>query len=187
MVNLFKIIYPRVLLLGTAIIPPLSVQFGFGASSGVFLISILYIFLAFRNRKITLKSNIKYFTLLCFTSFLYLIFISGLLSIQLHEGFDIGRFGQSYFLLVICVIGGFLFAVHMTSYSDRQMDYAVRFGFFILISAAVAKLFGIHLFNSEKSVLFYSEPSHYALGIAPFLLYIFLQGVLIFLIKMLST
>jgi hypothetical protein len=168
----FEITYPRVLLLVTAVIPPFAHQFGLGASTGVILLSLLYISLGFLKRRITLKSGVKYITLLCFTFFFVYIFISGLLSFTLHQEFGLWRFGQSFLLLIICVLGGYLFTLHMAAYSNRQMDYAVRFVFFVLIGSAVAKLFGIHLLNSEKSVLFYNEPSHYALGIAPFLLYI---------------
>lgn len=162
------------LILATALIPPLAVQFEFGASLGVMVvstISLLYVLIKGRRQGGS-SSAVTQVVMVIGLVIVYLLG-TGIFSSQAHPSFDFGRFLQSLILFFFCLAGADSFSNAVNSCTEEQAAKSFRFVFLVILFSSAARVCGIHLSGGESSrtVLFYNEPSHYALGLAPFLLY----------------
>lgn len=107
------------------------------------------------------------------TTALGVVFAQGAVSMQLHSQFDFGRFLQSCLLLVLVFLATLSFALLARKVPDHQADFAVRWNFYVLLLVGIMGIFSISPFSPDwrKPVVFFSEPSHFALSFLPFLLY----------------
>lgn len=141
---------------------------------GVFLVSLLYLvsFVAKGGLLWPINSSETGFFLVVLS--LLLVLVHGQLSFWVNDEFDFGRFWQSYILFIIFVVGAFSMAKLAQLLPEAYADFAVRFVFFALVLTGLAGVFGYSPFSgvdARKSVLFFSEPSHFALSFSPFLFY----------------
>lgn len=114
--------------------------------------------------------------LLAFT-ILLMILMGGIFSILIYPEFDFGRFSGSYILLVVFVLGAFSFSELIRFVPPHRFNAAVKFVFYALLLSSLAFFFSFSPFGtSRRPVFFYTEPSHYGLGIAPFLLYMVMEA-----------
>ena len=93
---------------------------------------------------------------------------------MVNDEFDLGRFAQSYAGLVLFVLGALSFGRLAQRLSAHEVDYTLRFVFGVLLVCGVLGVFGFAPFtpdDARKPVVFFSEPSHYALAFLPFLFY----------------
>jgi len=106
---------------------------------------------------------------------LVLVYIlsGGILSGLIHSTFDLVRFTQSLISISFCLISAYYFSIVVCSCKKEQANKAFRFVFMAIMFSSVPMILGIHLSGGESShtAFFYNERSHYALGLAPFLLY----------------
>ncbi len=138
---------------------------------GVFITSASYIFLflALSAIKRQQSVSVEYAMLL-----LILIFFHGVINCLLHAEFDYERFLASYVLLTFLIFGSISFVLLVQKVTQPSIDFAIRFVFYVLLVSSVAGILKFSPFSLgeiRKPVLFFSEPSSYALGFAPFLLY----------------
>jgi hypothetical protein len=104
-----------------------------------------------------------------------------LIGIALHgvwpsfaKSFDVTKFYGSLFLLTIVVIVAIIFLQNVLIKYRGDFNSTVYSVFYFLIIISVAGFFKLNLFSyvSQKSVLFFSEPSYFALTLAPFLIFV---------------
>jgi hypothetical protein len=163
------------LILFAALVPPLAIQFEFGSAIGVIAVSIMSVVSALTKGRLLSGASTAVAQVVMWSCVVvaYLLF-SGLFSLVTYPAFSFGRFFQSLILMGFLLFGAYCFNVFVNSCTEGQVDRAVRAVFMVILFSSVARLLGIHLSGGESSrtVFFYNEPSHYALGLAPFLLYI---------------
>jgi hypothetical protein len=173
--KLFSSVALGVVLLLTVTIPPLIFMF-FGTSSmavGVLLISLLYIFLFLvLSRLQWLARSVDAFAF-CVVVPITVLIAQGLSSFLIHDEFDSVRFWQSIAFLLISVLGIFSLVRLLRKIPETDVEFALKIVFYALILFGIAGVFKYAPFPSSflKPVLFFAEPSHFALGFLPFLLY----------------
>lgn len=91
-----------------------------------------------------------------------------------EKTFDFTKFYGSLFLLMILVIATIIFLPNVLIKYRGDFNSVVYFVFCFLLIISVAGFFKLNLFLyvSQKSVLFFSEPSYFALTLAPFLIFV---------------
>lgn len=163
------------LLLVTVVGPSLAMGL-FGTSSmaaGALVVSLVYVCISIASwghawpRKILVPwAVVTFFG----TGILYLHSSYGF---STDSAFDFARFWQSHLLLILYSLGAYCFVILARRVSAKQADGSIKFVFWALILSAIA---GIARFSpffpaaAFKSVLFYGEPSHFALDFLPLLL-----------------
>lgn len=169
------------LLLMTVVGPSLAMGL-FGTSSmaaGSLVVSLLYvcIFIASWRHASPSKSLAPWVVVVFFgTGILY---FHGACSFFSHSAFDVARFWQSHLLLLLYGLGAYFLFILARRVSAEQADRSIKFVFWTLILSAMAGLARFSPFFSEaafKSVLFYGEPSHFALNFLPLLLYMVVRN-----------
>lgn len=166
----------KLVLLVTVVGPSLAMGL-FGTSSmaaGSLVVSLLYvsIFIALASYAWPHKSLAPWAMIVFFgTDILYL---HGAYSFFTYYEFDFTRFWQSHLLLIAYSLGAYCLVILAQRVSTEQADGAIKFVFWALVLSAIAGLAHFSPFFPEeafKSVLFYGEPSHFALDFLPLLLY----------------
>lgn len=98
------------------------------------------------------------------------VLVHGFVSSFLDEKFNWIRFFQSVVYLVIFLVGAFAFVL----YANRKpinSNLSFKLLFYLYVIFAALSIYGISIFAGEdKTVLFYREPSHFALDFLPLLL-----------------
>ena len=110
---------------------------------------------------------------------IFILIVMGIVMIQnaiiylIHDDFDFGRFEKSYKFLLIYLFGAFSFASLAQKIPNFKVDYSVSLVFYVLLLSCVSAILHFQPFSSAggKPVFFFNEPSHFALGFLPFLLY----------------
>lgn len=161
-------------LLTTAVSSSVGIQIFGSGSFGVLFVSAVYLYLFVTLRVVHGKIQNLRMTVSLIASVLGLIAIQGVATSQIHDQFDLPRFLQSYALLIFCLSGAFSFILLVRRLSECRADFAVKFVFYVLLLSSVAGFFRYSPFSTSfrRPVLFFSEPSHFALGFSPFLLYV---------------
>lgn len=102
------------------------------------------------------------------------LYFHGTYSFFTYYEFDLTRFWQSHLLLIVYTLGSYCLMILAQRVSTKQADKAIKFVFWTLVLSAIAGLTRFSPFfpvEAFKSVLFYGEPSHFALNFLPLLLY----------------
>ncbi|WP_318447942.1 hypothetical protein [Photobacterium leiognathi] len=164
---LFIIVMPSFLM-----VLKLTSSFSFGLILSSFLIfSILSIFKF--NYLLTLKCS-KIFLFLFFVLF-YMLFqyLLNNLILQNFKIIDTGRFYAGIFGFSLTFICCVYIAYYLISVNDNVFYRASKIVGSFLIINSVFSLLKIDIFNTglAKPTLFYQEPSHFALVVAPFVIY----------------
>lgn len=166
----------RLVLFVTVVSPSLAMGL-FGTSSmaaGSLVVSLLYIciFIAFGGYAWPRVSLAPWVMVMFFgTAILYL---QSAYSFYMNNEFDLDRFWQSHLLLCIYSLGAYCLVVLSRRMSPEQADGSINFVFWVLILSAIAGMVRFSPFfpvEAFKSVLFYGEPSHFALDFLPLMLY----------------
>jgi hypothetical protein len=162
------------LILATALIPPLAFQFEFTTAVGLIAVSIMILMTVLMKGHLHVGSSTAVTQVGMGVGLLLVYLLScGIVSLLVYQSFDFWRFFQSLIFLCFCLTGAYYFSAFVNSYTEEQVDNALRFVFMVILFSGVPHILGIHLSGGESSrtLFFYNEPSHYALGFAPFLLY----------------
>lgn len=178
----FSYISYSLALLMTVVFPPLGYMAAGTASmsSGVFLVSCLYIFCYFFYF-IRTRDHEFIHPVLITRSLIYLagilaivIFFHSVLSFSIRSDLNIARLLKSFLFSFVFCLGAWAFVKLSFSVSDRHFDFAVKFVFYSLVVASLFALLGFSPFAPEaiKPVFFFAEPSHFALSFLPFFLYL---------------
>jgi len=100
-----------------------------------------------------------------------------ILSGMIFDGRDLNRFIGSLLLLIILFLTSFVFLRSISNIREEFFNSAVFFGFYLL---AIVGYLAVFLQKSGyvegKSMLIFSEPSHYGIAFLPFLLYVVLTS-----------
>lgn len=169
------------LLLATVVGPSLAMGM-FNASSmaaGSLGVSLLYvcIFMAMWNNDRPLRGLASWVVLVVVgTGVLY---FQGAYSFFAYSAFDYDRFSKSHVLLIVYTLGAYCFVALACRMPSKDVDGSIRFVFWILIFSAISGLVRFSPFFPEaafKSVLFYGEPSHFAIDFLPVLLYMVVRS-----------
>lgn len=156
----------------------------FGASSmaaGSLAVSLLYacIFIALGFSSRQYAGLVGFLIIVFFGS--GIIYLNGVYSFYENSEFDLVRFWQSNLLSIIYFFGAYCLVILSHKLSADQCEGAIKFVFWVLILSAIAGLVRFSPFFPEeafKSVLFYGEPSHFALDFLPFFLYVVVRSPL---------
>ncbi len=148
-------------------------------AAGSLVVSLLYvwIFIAFFRASGPRMSLAPWAVVMFFgTGMLYL---HGAYSFFANNEFDLDRFWQSHLVLSAYSLGACCFVSLSHRVSPEQADESIKFVFWALIISAIAGVARISPFfpvDAFKSVLFYGEPSHFALDFLPLLLYMVVRS-----------
>lgn len=167
-----------VLLLLTITIPSLGMAMGADSmAAGLMVVIVFYIVLCLKIYTLTEIRNNAHDVALLFISLSSGIFIHGLINYWLHDSFNIYRFLETFVFLILFLLGAFSFVLVAKKSDEHQVDFVLRFVFYALIIVGILSILGYSPFFSEwKAMVFYMEPSHFALSFLPFLLYIAVQS-----------
>jgi hypothetical protein len=108
------------------------------------------------------------------TAILGLVAFHSMMLLLVHKGFDSYRLLKSMVLLIILVLGAFAFYKNVENLPQTSLinSSLILMLFFIVLGViSPLDLDQIHK-NARKPILFFSEPSHYALAISPLLLFV---------------
>lgn len=99
------------------------------------------------------------------------VLIHGIAALLLYPGFDTARFVGSYALLLLMLLASSIFVVEGQRLDASVMHRLVDIALWALALNAIAGILGIKLFSYStfKPVGLFSEPSHFALVLGPFL------------------
>lgn len=164
------------LLLATVVLPSL-VMAVFGTSSmaiGTLVVSVLYVVLLMLLGAHFRSSNSLAIFVMYVMVAIAAVFNHSASSFLVNEELDFERMWQSYLLLIVYILGAFSFAKLVQQLPEFQGDAAVRIVFYaLLLSGLVGIVHYSPIIKTEadKTVLFYSEPSFFALNFLPLLLY----------------
>lgn len=167
-----------ILLLMTITIPSLGLAMGADSmAAGLMVVIIFYIALCLKIYTLTEIRNNVHAVALLFTSLSAGIFIHGLINYWHHDSFNIHRFLETFVFLVLFMLGVFSFVLIAKKLDERQVDFGLKFVFYALLIVGIISILGYSpFFSYKKSMVFYMEPSHFALSFLPFLLYIAVQS-----------
>ncbi|OIQ97573.1 hypothetical protein GALL_204570 [mine drainage metagenome] len=141
------------------------------------VVIIFYIALCLKIYTLTEIRNNPHDVVLIFISLSAGIFIHGLINYWLHYSFNIHRFLETFVFLILFLLGAFSFVLVAKKSDEHQVDFVLKFVFYALIIVGILSILGYSPFFSEwKAMVFYMEPSHFALSFLPFLLYIAVQS-----------
>jgi len=162
----------------SVVLPSALVSAGLAASTSLLIIVAFY-FLTF------LPSGKVPGSLRVFTSFLCLmviavlsILVHGLSCAYINASFDFQRFASSFAYLVFFLLGAAAFALIMARLRADDLGRALKAVCYLLLLTGIPGIFAYSpWFVAEKAVFFFSEPSHFALAILPFLLYVMAVSV----------
>lgn len=166
-------------LLLTIITPSMALMQGAGSMAlGVFAVSLghIFIMLALPWRDASWGGTNRSIRFL--SSVFAMLLASGGISLMIYAESDANRLLGSLFLFITFGIACISMARSANFLSERSFVWAVRAVFYILILAGVMGALHISPFSSIhlKAVLFFVEPSHYALSLLPFLLFMTLSA-----------
>ena len=134
---------------------------------GLLFALLIYIFLCIISDDYLL---IFKFTLKISAILLPFIIIHGLVNYFLHTNFDIEKYLKSIFYLTILISGSVSFAL-MADKFPKNLTLVFKALFYLFSLFSVLSIFVFILPNYDpKSVIFYREPSHFALDFLPLLL-----------------
>lgn len=167
-----------ILLLMTITIPSLGLAMGADSmAAGLMFVIIFYIALCLKIYTLTEIRNNVHDVALLFISLSAGIFIHGLINYWLHDSFNIHRFLETFVFLVLFMLGAFSFVLIAKKSDEYHVDFVLKFVFYALLIVGVLSILGYSpFFIEKKAMVFYMEPSHFALSFLPFLLYIAVQS-----------
>jgi len=105
------------------------------------------------------------------TVVLIVVYAQGVFSFFNNTTFNMVRFLQSYFFLIIYVLGASFLVFLAQGLPKYKADFAVKLVFYVLLLSGLVTILGYRALGNPSAVVFFSEASHYALSFLPFLLY----------------
>lgn len=167
-------------LIGIMVIP--SIFMGIlGASSmtpGTIFVSGMVIFFFVTQCTLFKQSNWGAYAIFVICIVLALIGLQGFASFFVNTSFNFSRFWQSYILLIVYFLGALCFVLAIHRISEQTFDFALKAVFCTFVLTGMAGIVGVSPIwgnRAVKPVLFYGEPSHFALDFLPVLLYMVVQ------------
>jgi hypothetical protein len=128
---------------------------------------LFYIYLCIINYDFALIYKI---TLKISAILLPFIIVHGLINYFLHANFDLDKYLKSIFYLLILISGSVSFVLVADKF-PKNLTLVFKALFYLFSLFSVLSIFGFILPNYDpKSVIFYREPSHFALDFLPLVL-----------------
>lgn len=138
-------------------------------SLGLFFVLILFVyFLIISNSKLYFK-NLNILLGVCILIFI-LVFSSFSFLFE-SPNFNYSRFFYSYFILSFMMVAASFFFHLIENVNDNLFNKTLNFIFCLLILDGIISGVFYQFFTVNKNLLLFAEPSHYALTLAPFVLY----------------
>lgn len=176
MKNPFSSLTIGLVLCATVVVPPY-IYTALETSSmaaGVLLVSGLYVFLFVMLGAYNWPTRKLVNVALIVVVSLAVVLTQGALSLLVNDEFNFDRFWQSEVFLTISIAGAFALARLSEKFSEFQADLAVKMVFYVLFLSGLAGILKYSPISGgafSKPVMFFAEPSHFALSFLPFLLY----------------
>jgi len=145
--------------------------------SGVIILLTAFLFLGFFRKSIIIREVIE--VLFVILVALVIVVINSGLSYLVNDSFNTDRFFLAFIYLFYFLIAIGMWVLMSKTLTDQQVDFAVRFVFYILLLCGFVSLFGYSpIFHTGeiKQVIFFSEPSHFAINFSPCLLYMVMMS-----------
>jgi hypothetical protein len=161
-------------LAGTVIVPSLARAFGASSMAAGGLVVICCVSLMFLALLVLQDPGPNLGKLaITIALVLALVILESMASFVLNTStFNSERFFETYVYLVLFLGGAGFFALLARRVRSTDAGFAIRVVFVLLLLSGVAGLADISpFFRNAPSVLFFSENSHFALALLPFLLY----------------
>jgi len=170
------------LLLFVTIVLPSFVLMIFSTKSmaaGLFIIIVIHILIASFSNSIRRKIGKLINELTLIIMIMCTVMIHGMTSFIWHDNFNLLHFFYSYAFFLIFLFGASMFLQSAKELTKKQVDFALKFVFYMLLICAFFGVLKISPFTLKypKPVVFYIEPSHFALDFLPFLLYMVLSNL----------
>ena len=168
------------LLLFITIILPSFVLMIFSTKSmaeGLFFILVIHILIALFSNSIRRKIRklVNEFTLIMMI--MCIVLFHGIQCFIWNDNFDLLRFFHTYIFLLFFLLGALMFLQSAKELTKEKVDFTLNFVFYMLLMCAFFGAFKISPFTLKyaKPIVFFIEPSHFALDFLPFLLYMSLS------------
>nr|BCN19450.1 putative O-antigen polymerase [Vibrio metoecus] len=149
----------------------------FGASSMALGVVLSFVsFLAYPvfcgSSGIVDKVRFSGYNLVVFFGLLFsTVFLGFIVYLTNQESFVFSRFLSSLLILTLFFVFSYLFYSFISSIDTKLLDKCVSLIFIIFLLDGFIASSKFFLFGGSKSLIFFTEPSHYALSLAPFFLY----------------
>jgi len=161
-------------MLASVTVPSLGMAFGAQSmAAGIVVVIMMSVFLSLSSylRPIAIQNLVMVFFII--NTLLLIVLLSGVQSFFTNNTFNDDRFVQTFSFLLLFIFGVFSWVLLSTKVTSCQADFSVKFVFYVLLLSGFVSLTGFSPFFSDarKPVLLFAEPSHFAVSIAPFLLY----------------
>lgn len=168
------------ILLATIVTPAITMGFfemsSMATGTGIVSVGCIFISIMYTPHYLLLRINKGGALLLIL--FVAVVFIQGVAG-YFFDNFDYQRFFQSFVLLIICFFGSFYFIKITQIFNENNIDSSINFVFYVMLVSGLLGVIKYSPFYKEaasKAVLFYSEPSHFALSFLPLLLYMIVRS-----------
>lgn len=170
-------------LLATIAVPALGVAFGAPSmAAGVALVCGLYIALLVMKLGATpgTFSSIPGAPFALGATIVAAVVVQSLAALVVTPGADLERSAMTQAFLLLFVSGAAACSVFITRLNPSRDDRIIKTAFWALVTCGVAGVLGVSPFfdrsTYSKSVVVFSEPSHFALDFLPFLAYALVQA-----------
>ena len=147
----FASIMTGLVLLASVVVPPLVMRFGASSmAAGLLLVVGLYAFLFAALCALHGPRQILGKIAFIVPVVLIVIYAQGVLSILMSTTFNMGKFWQSYFFLIIYVLGAAFLVFLALRLPKYKADFAVKFVFYVLLLSGLATVLGYRTLGNPQ-------------------------------------
>lgn len=172
--------YPAIIsLIATVAIPSLGIAYGAQSmAAGAMIVAVLAILLSMRRPVKIFNAKISWSISLLFFIVLLVVLLSGIQSFYNYSEFNYVRFIQAYIFLILFMMGALCWSYLFIGRSNEQTDKAIKvtFSFFLICGFVSITGYSPFFIDASKPVIFFAEPSHYAVNLSPFFLYMIVMS-----------
>ncbi len=139
-------------------------------SFGALISWILILFLYYRRNDENLRFNNYFFGILFII--LFFIILSLFSGIIINRNFNYNRYFSSTLLIIIQLFSAFVLTKKLRQLPSSKLDFYIKkIAIILLILSYVSLLKWTLTSASSKEMIFFTEPSHYAIASSPFFIY----------------
>ena len=120
------------------------------------------------------RYSVKIEYLKLYLGIITLILCSGAQSILRYDNFELRRFVTFFMLLLLFVIAEYIYSFYLRSISGRSFAFALKIVALILVLDMLYLIISYVIFGGKKRPLLFTEISHLAIALIPFIFYYFL-------------
>lgn len=168
------------LVIMTAIVPPLGMAFGADSmAAGLLLVALAWMLAWSLGGAVRWRDHTRMLPLVGVIALFGWIALQGTTAWWIFDGFDFTRYWQSCVLLAVCIAAAVAFSQFLSEQCSMHVHSALRSAFYVLLACGIFGLFRYSPFyGGAKALLFFSEPSHFALSFLPFFFYMSITNTL---------